>query len=243
MTDNRNVLFSFSISHFCEKARWALELAGIDYTETTMIPGKNARLAKRLNLAQRTLPIFRLEDGSVIQEAAQITDFAAEQTEHTLLHGSCDIEKRLELNLGGPIAFLFYSAVIADNPQDLRSVFRDGLSIGSSTLLYAIWPMVLRAMISGMQLGPKQAIESQNKILSELDWLDHQFSDGRKFLAGDAPGREDLTAAALLALLIFPKEHPTYRRFKLPDTLEDFRAKNSDRASIVMINRLYRDYR
>ena len=33
MADGENVLITIPISHFCEKARWALERAGLPYRE------------------------------------------------------------------------------------------------------------------------------------------------------------------------------------------------------------------
>src|SRR6516225_6652130 len=66
-------LYQFPFSHYCEKARWALDYKGIAYRPVNLLPGFHFRhLAK---LAPRTsVPVLR--DGAiVVQGSSAIIDY------------------------------------------------------------------------------------------------------------------------------------------------------------------------
>ncbi|MEE8298393.1 MAG: glutathione S-transferase N-terminal domain-containing protein, partial [Thermodesulfobacteriota bacterium] len=48
----------FAISHYCEKARWALDHHGIEYEISHLPPGPHAFTAKKLGATATTLPIL-----------------------------------------------------------------------------------------------------------------------------------------------------------------------------------------
>ncbi len=48
MTGPDPTLYVFAISHYCEKARWALDHFGIAYRLQHVVPGLNRVIAKRL---------------------------------------------------------------------------------------------------------------------------------------------------------------------------------------------------
>jgi glutathione S-transferase len=68
-------LITFGISHFCEKARWALDWHGIPYTEIGWPPGLHRVLARYCGAKATTLPIL-LDGETVIQDSGAIIDWA-----------------------------------------------------------------------------------------------------------------------------------------------------------------------
>ena len=60
MTERR--LLTIPISHFCEKARWALERAGLAYREERHVQGVNRIVSKRAG-GHGTLPVLICEVG------------------------------------------------------------------------------------------------------------------------------------------------------------------------------------
>ena len=75
MTQTKPRLITFGISHFCEKARWALDWHGIPYSEIGWPPGLHIVLAKRCGAKGTTLPIL-LDGEIVIQGSGAIIDWA-----------------------------------------------------------------------------------------------------------------------------------------------------------------------
>ena len=60
------VLYLFGISHYCEKARWALEYLDVDFDISHVAPGLHIALAKKLGAPGSSLPIL-VADGQLVQ--------------------------------------------------------------------------------------------------------------------------------------------------------------------------------
>jgi glutathione S-transferase len=65
-------LYVFAISHYCEKARWALDQFGIPYRLQHTVPGLNRAIAKRLGAASGSLPFLATHDGAIAGSGAII---------------------------------------------------------------------------------------------------------------------------------------------------------------------------
>ena len=64
-------LVTIPISHFCEKARWALDRAGVDYVERPHLQLIHV-FAARLAGGGRTVLVFVTGSGEVLAESAEI---------------------------------------------------------------------------------------------------------------------------------------------------------------------------
>src|ERR1700710_1750128 len=71
------VLVTIPISHFCEKARWALDRAGLDYSERRHIQIVH-QIAARAARGGKTVPVLRTPDG-VFGESRDILLYADAQ--------------------------------------------------------------------------------------------------------------------------------------------------------------------
>ena len=63
-------LYQFPISHFCEKARWALDYKGVPFQPHNLLPGLHMNTARRL-ASNTSVPILD-HDGTVVQGSAAI---------------------------------------------------------------------------------------------------------------------------------------------------------------------------
>src|SRR6266480_584462 len=64
------VLWHLKVSHYNEKARWALDYKGIPHIRRAAMPGLHRRTARRLS-GGRTFPILVL-DGTAVGDSTQI---------------------------------------------------------------------------------------------------------------------------------------------------------------------------
>ena len=71
-------LVTIPISHYCEKARWALDRAGVAYREEPHIQLVHVVAARRAG-GGRTVPVFVTDDGTAIGESAAILRWADTQ--------------------------------------------------------------------------------------------------------------------------------------------------------------------
>ena len=68
-------LYVFAISHYCEKARWALDYLGVEYEIKYLAPGLHAELMTSLGADGTSLPVL-VNDGELIQGSSTIISWA-----------------------------------------------------------------------------------------------------------------------------------------------------------------------
>ncbi len=250
MLMSKPVLYVFAISHYCEKACWALDYLDIDYEISHVAPGLHRLIAKKLGAPGSSLPIL-VAEGQLVQGSAEIIDWAdaAASTDSKRLtpnnaREEClELEKRLDDVAGVHTRRYYYSAALVDHPETVRPIFTKDLPILQKLLVGVTWGLVRKLMIDRMDLGTEQGQDSKCIVEGELRWLDGLLSNGRHFLAGDQFSRADLTAASLLAPLAAPKEHPTYADLRLPPRLAADLVNWENRPSINWVRQIYGQYR
>lgn len=246
----RPVLYVFAISHYCEKARWALDHLGVAYELRHLPPGPHVQATKQLGAAGSSLPLL-VSGERLVQGSGEIIDWAdaAEGSSKRLcpapeLEQECRaLEQRLDDVAGVHVRRYHYSEAIVDHPDSVRPIFARDLAPAERQLLDANWGIVRQLMMGAMDLGPEQREESRRIVEGELDWLDGLLADGRRFLVGDRFSRVDMTAASLLAPLALPKEHPTYEMLEMPPRARADLALWAQRPSLAWVRRTYHEHR
>ncbi|HET9395738.1 MAG TPA: glutathione S-transferase N-terminal domain-containing protein, partial [Nitrospiraceae bacterium] len=66
-------LYDFTFSHYCEKARWALDFKNVTYTPRHLLPGFHARITR--SIAPLSCVPVLVADGAVIQDSTEIINF------------------------------------------------------------------------------------------------------------------------------------------------------------------------
>jgi glutathione S-transferase len=130
-------LYTFNISHFAEKARWALDYEGIPYQEKVLLPGPHQLVTRRF--APRThVPVLE-HNGVYVQGSSAIMDYVADRLGGSKLTAvdplqrarSLELEKTLDQAFGRGVQQVLYSALLKDRRTvvDLwSSAVRSGLA-------------------------------------------------------------------------------------------------------------------
>ncbi len=239
------VLYVFALSHYCEKARWALDRFGISYRLHHAMPGMNRRIAKKLGGRGGALP-FLYAEGVVTGGSDRIIDWgeAHRAAGTTSLAGDdpaavAALEARLDQVAGVHVRRFYYSDALFTAPASVRPIFTHDLPLVQKAMVTLGWSRIVPLMILGMDLGPAQGRQSEEILAGELDWLDGLLADGRRYLTGARFTRADLTAASLLAPLVNPPKHPTYVRLSMPPTLADRIARWEGRPVLDWVRAVY----
>lgn len=242
------VLYVFLISHYCEKARWALDYCGIDYQLKTLMPATHSKVTQRIGAKGSGLPILQTQS-EVIQGSAAIIDWAQkkaqENDEHSLLVNaeSNALEKKADDVLGIHIRRWFYSEALVDCPEIVKPVFSKGASLKDKFILQLAWPKIVSVMIKKMDLGYEQEQESKKIVLAELDKLDSLLTGSPKYLVDNQFSNADIALASLIAPFFRPKEHPASSVFNLPPRIQQELPSLEARPSSQWLNALYRNKR
>jgi glutathione S-transferase len=242
---NLPTLYVFNISHYCEKARWALDYFGISYRSQHVMPGRHRALAKSLGARNGSVP-FLYVGNEVIAGSSAIIDWAeAHRAAGVAGLAGTDpeevqvIEKRLDDIVGVHVRRFFYSDALTENPKSVRPIFANDLPFWQRFSVTLAWPKIVAFMKKAMDLGPAQREESRAIIDAELTWLDGLLADGRPFLSGSRFTRADLTAAALLAPIVDPVQHPVHGLVPFPSNVAATMQAWETRPSLRLVREMY----
>lgn len=242
------VLHQFSISHFCEKARWALSYTGVQYEIRNHIPGLHTRTTKRLG-DRSWVPVLETDDGA-IQGSSAIVDYAiangrADRNPSALNPSDLDAarveETWADLELGEMIRSVIYREFI-NEPAVLAGMWaQDGPWWGKGFLRIA-FPVVRKA-IKAQYVNKPRLLDSAARLSKAIDALDARYAKG-PYLVDNRLTRLDLTVAALLAPMARPPEHP----FRWPDrafppNFAAIHARHADGPTIKRLAALYAEHR
>ena len=239
------ILYVFNISHYCEKARWALDHCGIAYRVQHVMPGQQRRIAKKLGAARGSVPFLQTGDQVIVGSSAIIDWAEAHRANDAPSLAGSDpeqvraIEKRLDDIAGVHVRRFFYSDALTENPNSVRPIFSNGLPFFQRLAVIISWPKIASVMIKMMDLGRTQREESRAIVDAELAWLDDLLTDGRPYLTGSEFTRADLTAAALLAPVVDPKEHPVHGLVPFPSHVVATMQAWAERPSLRMVREAY----
>jgi glutathione S-transferase len=203
-------LVTIPISHYCEKARWALERAGIEYHEERHVQGIH-RLAARRAGGGMTVPVLVTPQGA-IGESAEIIEWVDGRTapEDRLLPVEAgtraevqELCARLDERLGPAARRLMYVHMLTQR-ELLLSFNNQGVPPWEDRALRWGWPFAVRFIGRALAITPGVDVEDEATVMRELDFVGDRLAHGRPHLCGDHFGAADLTFAALAAAVVVP---------------------------------------
>lgn len=203
-------LITIPISHYCEKARWALERMGMAYREERHVQGIHQLAARRAG-GGVTVPVLVTPDG-VLRESGEILAWVDRRTppEHRLFPakpGARDeverLCRRLDEELGPRGRRLMYVHMLSQRNLML-SFNNEGVPSWEDRAIRYGWPFATR--FARRRLGIRPGIEAEDEaaVWRELDFVAELLADGRPHLCGERFGAADLTFAALAAAVVVP---------------------------------------
>ncbi|MGQ0586628.1 MAG: glutathione S-transferase C-terminal domain-containing protein, partial [Gammaproteobacteria bacterium] len=106
--------------------------------------------------------------------------------------------------------------------------------------LNAAFPLIRQLFLRGLDTSPAAYARSQRIVDRTIGELDRAAAAGKRFMVGDALSVADITAAALLAPLACPEEHPIYSRRDYRQQMASVLAPWRDRPGLAWVRGIYR---
>jgi glutathione S-transferase len=203
-------LVTITISHYCEKARWALERAGMPYREERHVQGVHQIVARRAG-GGITVPVLVTPEG-VIGDSAEILAWVDERMppEHRLFPAEPaareEVERvcrRFDEVLGPTGRRLMYVHMLAQRKLALR-FNNEGVPGWEDRAIRYGWPLARGYVNRVLGIRPGIEVEDEAAVWREFDFVAGLLSDGRPYLCGEQFSAADLTFAALSASVIVP---------------------------------------
>lgn len=206
-------LITIPISHYCEKARWALDRAGIAYRERPHLQVIHWIPVARAG-GKKTAPVLVWGD-RVFADSADIVEEASAQARPDRALFPDDPAAAAEVRaLQGDIDEVL-------GPEGRRWMYfnlrgRRDIAIAYATTgvpawerrgLPLVYPLAARIIDRYLDITPANAEGSEAKVRTAFDSVAERLGDGRPYLCGERFSAADLTFASLAASVLMPPEY------------------------------------
>ncbi len=222
-------LVTIPFSHYCEKARWALERGGVTFVEETHAPLFAWRGALGAG-GKRTVPVL-VTDDAVIAESSDILRWVdahgrpPEPFFPAELPEVASLVETFDRRLGPATRRVGYFHVLRSDRSFVHDLLTTDVPAWEARAVRALGPAIPLAIRYGLKVDDAGYRRSKKAIDEVFASVNERLADGRRTLAGDAFTAADLTFAALATPIVMP---PAYaRRFgglaRLPAALTAIR--------------------
>lgn len=240
-------LFLFPHSHFCEKAKWALDYKNISYQPTPIIPGIHILTLRKFKKGT-SVPVL-LDGKTAIRGSGEIISYLDQKFPDKMLRPedpilyekSLAFEAEMDRSLGKSIRAILYDHLLK-YPDFIRYCFMYPLPSYKHLIFRMGYPL-LKSIVNKSYVRSdeyleksrfhfQKAIEKINTIVEKQDYLlTSQFS------------RADLTVASHLAFIAMPEEHP-FPWIEIPDeAVKNFYAEYQDQPAVLWAKEIYKKHR
>ena len=199
-------LITIPISHFCEKARWALELAHLPYREERHMQVIHWAHTWRAGRGW-TAPVLVTPKGP-LRESAQIVRFADAHAHLGLYRNplAAALEARFDAHLGPDARTWMYNRML-DRPDLMEEYAAPGVPRWERAGLPMMLPLMRKLIVRRTDADDDHAAAARERVRAEFDEVAARLSDGRPYLCGDTFSAADLAFAALAAAVLVPDRY------------------------------------
>jgi glutathione S-transferase len=207
-------LVTIPFSHYCEKARWGLDRAGIRFRESGHVPLLHAPASLRAG-GNRQVPVLVTDEG-VLSDSTDILKWAHKRAPEAHLYGKTEGERReieeledlFDVELGPHARRWVYFHVLPRRDLIVK-LAEQGVPTAERLAWPIMLPVVRPLMRRAMRItaeGAKRSKERMERVFAEVG---DRLSDGRRHLVGDGLTAADITFASLAAPMLSPPEYFT----------------------------------
>ena len=198
-------LITIPISHYCEKVRWALERAEIQYREEPHLQGIHWAHVWRAGRG-RTAPVLVTDDGPLTDSADILRWVDARSDLRLYPDGAAALEARFDAELGPHGRRWMYHRIF-DRSDLVLEFGATGVPGWERAMLPRALPVVRHLIDRYLDVNDATAAESRERVRAVFDDVGEQLSDGRRFLVADHFSAADLTFASLAAAVLIPSRY------------------------------------
>jgi glutathione S-transferase len=243
------VLYHIEISHYNEKARWALDFKQVPHLLRAPPPMLHTFWALAMT-RKPTFPVLKL-NGEAIGDSTRIIEALERSHPEPPLYPedpatrqrALELEDFFDEELGPYIRrWIFYEALEELEPQEWIQGAMGNASGPVKTMMRVTSPVASRFVKLRYGAKADDAQAARDKTAAAFDRVEQELQPSG-YLVGEGFTVADLTAAALLFPLVRPPEAPFKFEGRLPETVTRFRDEMSRRRGYQWVEEIYRRHR
>lgn len=221
------LLVTIPFSHYCEKARWALDRAGLLYEERAHLPIAHY-LPALLAGGAKTVPVLKTPERTIGDSTDILHWVDARLPEPKRLfpedrEARAEVERwerRFDEKLGPAVRRWAYGHLLPD-AENTRSVMQQNVPLAEALAVRAGFPVAREIIRRGLNINPESCARSLARVWEIFDEVSAAVSGGREFLVGDRLTAADVTFASLASPALFPERNNRWlcARDQLPSAM------------------------
>ena len=205
------LLYQFPISHYCEKARWALDYKQLEHRLVNLLPGPHFAKVRKIAPASST-PVL-VDDDQTIQGSSEIISYLERAypprrltpEDERAAELAAEWEEFLDREIGVHVRRICYHYLL-DHPEIVVPFFTQGGPWYGALFYRFTFTRLRQKMREAMGIDEHNTELSKQRLRVAIDRLERHL-ESRDYIAGDDFSRADLTAASLLAPLHRPAKY------------------------------------
>jgi glutathione S-transferase len=222
------LLWHIPLSHYSEKVRWALDYKGIAHRRRVLGPDYLIRVWRATG--QGKLPVLWL-DGRAIADSTRIIAALEERHPEPPLYPrntvarqrALALEDDLDETLGPALRAAIMTPLFRHDPDIALRVLTTGMGGKAYRRLRALLRVFPSFYRFRHRIRENNLEQDRIIVAGALDRIERERLN-RAYIVGESFTVADLTAAALLGVLLQPPEIQYPLQVELPPYLEDYRA-------------------
>ena len=240
-------LLEFPHSHYCEKARWALDYKGIPFEAMAILPGFHM-ITVRKYATDTSVPVL-LTDNQVVQGSSEIIHFLDQKYPSRSLTPAdpderlacLEIEHAMDERLGENIRRILYYSLLA-YPDFIRYCFTHPMPKSKRLIFSLFYPMLRFKIYQTYVISAEKVEQARREFDAAMSEIEKKLKYNQ-YLVGGKFTRADLSVASMLSLLVMPIEHP-FPWIEIPDPqARAFHDEYRDHPVSEWVRKMYRDHR
>ncbi|MSP24722.1 MAG: glutathione S-transferase family protein [Myxococcales bacterium] len=215
-------LITIPFSHYCEKARWALDRYRVPHQEERYMPmfhfGPMLALSLRRGMGKAdrvsspfSTPLLVTEDGQCIRDSAAILRFVSDRYANGALYPTEEVgelEQRFHDELGPHTRRVAYYLAFGD-PELLPRLGDENVGATQARWWRRTAPLMKFGIARFLKVEKATAERSRDKVLAMFAEISERIR-GRAYLVGDTFTAADLSFACLAAPALLPSPAEGY---------------------------------
>lgn len=247
MSDSLPTLWQIDISHYSEKARWALACKGVEHRRRAPLPGFHIPVALWLTRGERaTFPILSI-DGRNIGDSSAIIEALERRFPEPPLYPADPEQRRRALELEvffdeevGPHVRHLAFHEMSNDPDRLRELAEEAAPAHLPGAMAAAYARTFTRLRWNSRDSAAAEVD-RRKIGAAFDRIEEEL-DGGDYLVGEAFSVADLAAASLLYPIVTPSEGPSGEE-DLSKGMREFREPLRERAGFKWVGEMFARHR
>ena len=214
LKDRKLRLIAIALSHYCEKARWAMDYLDIDYIEENHTPLFHRQYTSRYG--GTSVPVLITGDRAftdshdILQYSDSISEGHKLYPEDPQLRHQVEAwEKLFDEKLGvATRLYGYYDAI--QKPLTVAIAWGIKAPLKEKIQTVLSFPRIPETLRQFYNITPETKDAALEEIREVFAVVNRELNSGGQYLVGDRLSAADITLAALASPILRPPNHPVY---------------------------------